>query len=188
MKLVLQPLGKLLRRLAVAPRHPFAAQLLQIFIGGQAPGQLHLGQKLPAELQLQVAHIGHALGVVHGLGDIGEELPHLLLAGEIEGITHGVPGGVVHGGVALDAEQEIVAAEVVLQGVVHIVGSDERNLQLMAQLDEQRVDLVQLGYGMPLDLEVEIAERFFVPQRRLPRLIGAPLHEQARHLSLQTAR
>ncbi len=70
--------------------------------------------------------------------------------------------------------------------VMDIVGGHQRDAELITHRDEGMVHLFELGNGLTLYFEVEIAEYLAVPLCRLPGVLKSSLQNQSRHLPYQT--
>ena len=108
------------------------------------------------ELEGEVDALGDLAGVGQGLGHIGKGLGHLLGAAVVE-IVGGKPHPllVVHAGRGLDAQQNIVGLGVVSAQVMAVVGGDQRQFEIVGQLDEEVVDRGLFGNAVVLDFQVE---------------------------------
>ena len=97
---------------------------------------------------------------------------------------------VVDGLLLLHAHQDLVGPGVLLIQIVAIIGGDERDAGLPAEVDELPVDLLLLREAIGLQLEEEIAAAEDVVEfarYRLPGL-GAPAHAGLRHLPTEASR
>ncbi len=124
------------------------------------------------------------LGVVledrrHLLGRLQEEL----IAGVAKAlrVVHRLPGA--------DAQQDVVRLIVALPQVVHVVGRDERQLELAGERHDAAIDDLLLLDALVLHLEEEVvlAEDVAQPRRRLERRPRLLHFERARHLALEAA-
>ncbi|MCL4535757.1 MAG: hypothetical protein M1370_11445 [Bacteroidetes bacterium] len=87
--------------------------------------------------------------------DLAEDPRHLFGTSQVEILgLHPHPVGIVHGGVGLDAEQDLLGVGVLLADVVDVVGGDHRNAHSAAQLQHAAVDLNLVGEAVVLDLQV----------------------------------
>ena len=125
-----------------------------------------------AELDLQVAFLGHLQRVAHRLGDFGEAGRHLLRGSQVEllfGIPHPLRVGEL--GLGADADQAIVGVRVFFINVMHVVRRDELEAELPGPRDELAVDLGLFGQAVMLQLQVEVlrAERLLEPVNGLAR-------------------
>ena len=85
-----------------------------------------------------VAALGDGQGVVAGLGQLGEQLPHLGRGLEVVAVAVELePVAVGHGGPGLHAEQHLVGGRVRPVGVVQVVGGHQRQVQVLR--DPQQV-------------------------------------------------
>ena len=136
-QLVLEAAARLVGDRVEAALQARFAELGQMLVGRAALRQVGVWQVEAAELQLQVAGIGDALGVVHGLRQLGEAGAHLGLGLDVvDGRVHAHPLLVHHRGVGADAEQDVVVGGVLGRDVVAIDGSDEGNAGLAGDRHE----------------------------------------------------
>ncbi|MBA7675795.1 hypothetical protein ES703_84033 [subsurface metagenome] len=156
----------------------------QELVSGLALGQIHLREVEAAKLQLEVAHLGDTLGILQRLRNILIKRRHLLGALEvIEVAGHLYPLLVMDRGVGADAEQQVVGGSILLVDIVNVVGGDQRYIQFLAHRYQVLVDLLQLGNGMALYLQVEIAEGLLVPESGLLGFFEPPRKDKVRHLA-----
>ena len=128
----------------------------------------------------EIAHLRDQLGVRHGLGHLAEELRHLVAGLQVEFLT-GEPHTflVIDLRAGLNAEHRIVGAGVMLADVVNIVGGDDLQVELFAQLQEPGNDFKLLGDAMVLDFDevVFAAEDLDEASAGLARLLVAVVKE-----------
>ena len=132
------------------------AQLLKIGVPVRLPlGQPELRQVVLAELELHMAQIRHPLGVVDGLGAVGEQGAHLLLALDVELVRlKAHPVGVLHQLAHLDAHEHVLHGGVLPGEVVAVVGGHHGNARLPAQAHDPRDHRLLLRNPVVLDLQV----------------------------------
>jgi hypothetical protein len=95
--------------------------------------------------EVDLAALGDEQGVVAGLGELAEEVAHLLRRLEVELLRLELEPVRVHEGRArLDAQQRRVGLGVAGLGVVQVVGGDKREVEVLGQAQ-------QLALGLPLD-------------------------------------
>ena len=137
-----------------------------------------------------VAALGDEHRVAKRLGMILEDSRHLLgrlqkelIAGVAKAlrVVDGLPG--------TDAEKDVVRLVVALPQVVHVVGRNQRQLEIARERDDAAIDDLLLLDALVLHLEEEVvlAENVAQPRRRLE--CGARLlhFERARDLALEAA-
>ena len=123
----------------------------RVRLGDLVVGQVHL-----AQLELHIALLRQAQGVVQHLRDVGEQGLHLLRC------VHVVPGalkcevGFRHRLLGLGAKQYLVGRLVLLRGVVGVGGGDHLDTVLLAQGQDLLIDLLLTLDAVPLDLQIEI--------------------------------
>ena len=138
-QLVAQTLDGLGRGVWVALPEPGLADLRQVLVGVHAVRGLVAGQVGLAEVQRHVAHIGNQSRIRQGGGaNIGgqpaEKLLHFLRTLYIVGIIlHPQALFVVHRGIGLDADVNVLQAGLVLVDVMSVVGRHQWELQVVAQ-------------------------------------------------------
>jgi hypothetical protein len=104
-----------------------------------------------SEFELQVAPLGDGHRVPQCLRHLAEELPHLSRRFEIEGRRlHAHPPRIFERAVGLDAQQDVLRVGLVGLGIVTIVGGDQRDAELVVQLDQARVDPLIVGIAVVL--------------------------------------
>ncbi len=127
-------------------------------VGGGAVegfGYDEVGQQRAGEVDLEVAALTDAGGVFHRFRAPGEEAPHLLFALHVELVVGEAQAvGVVLLAVGADAEQEIVGIGVALVDVVDVVGADQGDAGLIAELLQERVGPLLFRKAVVLDLQV----------------------------------
>ncbi|GBD15908.1 hypothetical protein HRbin26_00803 [bacterium HR26] len=142
-----------------------------------------------AELELNLAALGDAYGVLQGLRHVLEDAPHLFGALEVELIRlHPHALRIMDRGIGLDADQKVLHRSIGLVEVVDIVGRDQRQAEFPRQADELPVRLLLLGQAVILQLDEEAlgAENVSERHREAPCLLLVAVHEVGRDWSLQT--
>ncbi len=164
-QLVSQPVFNLgARVVAVSLRQTLPAVLSQVLVSRLAGVYGHLGQMQAAELQFQVAEFSDPLGVLQRLWHVRELCGHLLGALEVEEVPgHLQPLLVVHRGVGLNAEHQVLPAGILFLDIMHIVGGHQRYVQLGTEGLQSLVDLFNLRNGVLLYLQVVVTEELLVP-------------------------
>ena len=133
-------------------------------------GSGKVGQLRLAELDGDVGALRDPERVVAGLGQLVEQVPHLvrglqvvLVAVELEAV------GIAHLRSGLHAQERVVRGRVAALDVVAVVGGEQRRLQLLGDLQQQRVGAVLVGDPVVLQLDEERVppEDVLQPPRRL---------------------
>ena len=134
--LIFQLLQILLGAVGVAPGKALAAEGLKVGVPVGIPfGKLELRQVVGAELEVHIAPLSDTGGVFDGLGPVGEEGCHLLLALNVELLgLEAHPGGVLHGAAHLDAHKDVLDGGVGPGEVVGVVGDHQGNAGLLVEL------------------------------------------------------
>ncbi len=97
-----------------------------------------LRQEVPL-LEVQLAEVGHPLGVGDGVGVIREQGPHLLLRLHVAlGAREPEPVGIVEILPRADREQDIVRLGILPAEVVGIVGGHDRQPEVAGELEHAR--------------------------------------------------
>ena len=138
-QLCIEPFRKLLRDCPVLSLHALFAQLAQIFVVLLPVRDRVFREMQLAEFELDVAALRDLHRIVTGLRYRCEDVPHLLLALEIElvvRISHAV--FIVYLGPCLDAQQHIVRLSILLLYVMDVVRRHERDARLLVQTLHQR--------------------------------------------------
>ena len=167
-----------------------ARDVLEVAVDVEAFGHVELRQvDLPAR-NLDVDALGDAHRVAERLGMILEDLRHL--GGGLQEELIAViaqPLRVVDRLPGADAQQDVVRLEVVLPQVVHVVGADQRQVQIARDRQQPGIDDALLVDALELHLEKEVAVAEDVAiagggGHRALRLLAANL---AGHLAFQAA-
>ena len=167
-----QPVLQLLPAVRITQGKALPAQLFKIGIPVRLPpGQLELGQVVGAEVEVHIAQLHNLPGIVDGLGAVGEEGAHFLLAfhKELLGLKPH-PLGVLHQLACLDAHEHVLHGGVLPGEVVAVVGGHQGNAGFAAQAQDARVDRLLLREVVVLDLQV-----VSVLAEQLPHLQGVGL-------------
>ena len=134
-----------------------AAQLLDLVVGEARQDRLAL-------LRAEGAAAGDLDGARHRLGQVGEERDHLVLG--LEAVLGGQPAArllLVDVGAVGDAEQRVVGGVQRAGGEVHVVGGDQRQVEVVGEADEAGLGRLLDGRArgavdrVALDLDVEAA-------------------------------
>ena len=143
---------------AVSVRKPALALLAQPRALGLAVGHLEVRQAQAAEVEVDVAHLGDAQRVVHGVGQLAvEEAAHLGGGLQVELVVlEAHPAGRVDVAGGLDADQQVVRLVLVGRGVVRVVGRDQRQVVAARQLHQLRMEPLLLADPVLLDLDEEV--------------------------------
>ena len=165
------------------------AQLVQIAPGIVSGRNLEMGQFRDAELDLHMAAIRDPLRVFHRFPGIGKQPFHLLFALDVilsAFIAHPVLVRQLFR--RLNAQQDIVRPGVLRMGVVHIVGTDQTDIQIPGDLQEGGVHCLLLRDTVILQLQevIILPEDLPVFQGALFGLIDQPLLNISGHLPCQT--
>ncbi len=149
------------------------------------------GQLVLAQRELEVAHLGDLDGARDGVGDVREDLRHLLGRADVQlRPAEAHPVRVVDGLARADAEHHVVRLVVLAEEVVRVVGGDERDARLLRQLDEVFVDLDLVFELVILNFEevIPLAEDVLKLVRRLRGLFESALLEVRLRDARQTRR
>ncbi len=169
---VLHPLAHVLGHPRVAFGQPLCHQFRQIGLRREAIGHLEGGQVVVPELKGNVAGFGDAQGVVQRLGPLGEQGGHLIAVLQIETVVpHVHVVGVCHDRVGLEAQEDFLRVGVAGVDVVHVVGGDQRNLQVAGDVHQSAVDVGEFGEALViLQFQVEAigAEYVAIPGGGFP--------------------
>ena len=187
--LIFQLLPVLLRLPRIPPGKAPPAQVPEVGLPVViALRQLEMGQVVFAELELHIAQLRDADGVLQRLRSIGEEPRHLRLALDIELLGLKLhPPGIVQGLAHLDAHEDVLHLCVLPPEVVGIVGGDQGDARLLMEAQQPPVHL-------PLDRDAVVLELQIVAvlPKQLPHLQGGllcllivPRHQQLGDLSPQ---
>ena len=136
-------------------------------------------------------------GVAECLGDIGEDLIHLL--GTLEPLLLGVgkPIRVVKSLARAEADQSLVRLAILLVCEVGVIRGDQLHALLGSELDEYLIYLLLLLVGLsiaaflvclvPLQLQVIVLpEESFEPPNSIPSPLNVSMKDMLRHLSAKT--
>ena len=149
------------------------------------------GQKVFFQLEFEVAARSDVEGVGQGVGEVGEQLGHLLARFEIELFAlffHG-PVDVADDVGGLQADQDLAGVGVLLGQVVDVVAGRQRDVQVAGQRHQLRQDLHLFGHAVVLEFDVKIVlEHLAVPAGRLPGLVLAAVQQLVGDLALDAGR
>ena len=155
LQLEAEAIGQLGRRVSVAPGEALLAELDEVVERVPALGHGERRQQDAAELELDVAALGHLERPRHRVLEAGEVAGHLLGRLEEELVRVELPVRRVLERVArLDAEKRLVRERVVGVEVVDVTGRHEREPRLGGERDQLRVHLLLLGEPGVLELDV----------------------------------
>ena len=144
--------------------------------------------RLP-ELDLHVAPIRNTLGILHGLPGIGEKPLHLFFA-----LDEILPALIAHAVIVgqalarLEAKQNVMRISILRIGIMHVVGANQRNVQLLAHPKELRVDDPLLRDAVVLKLQevIPLAKAVLILLRALSGLVIQALLDISGHLARKT--
>ena len=189
-QLILHLRPGVLARGAVAALKALGAELFEVFKAvALALRQLEAGQVVVPELKVEAALGGDLRRVVRGVGAVGKERAHLVLALEVELLrlkAHAL--GVVHRLAGLDAHQHVLVIGVGLVYIVRVVRQRKGDARLVVDAQDAPGGRVLLGDAVALDLEVEVvAEDLAQLQRPLPGLFVLAVDYLARDVAGEAA-
>ena len=175
---------------AVAFAQAVGQQMPQVAVAREVLGRMEDRVMQLLELDFQVALVSHLQRVLHRLGDFGKARLHLLRRTQIElllGVLH--PLRVRQLRLRADADEAVVRMRVGFLDVMHVVGRDELQPELLGPRDQVPVDLGLLGKAVILHLQVKVlrAERLFEPVNRLARFRQLVLLNPLRDFAGQAA-
>ena len=175
---------------AVALAQALGQQMPQIAFAREVLRRMEHRVMQLAELDLQVALLGHLQRVLHRLRDLGKARLHLLRRTQIE-LLLGVPQPLGIGQLRLraDADQAVVRVRVALLDVMHVVRRDQLQAELLRPGNQVPIDLGLLGQAVVLQLQVEVLrpEGLLEPVNRLARLGQLVLLNPLRDFARQAA-
>ena len=131
---------------------PLAGNPLQIGVEGHAVRRLVTRQQGLVEGQLQVAALGDQQRVGARFRHLGKDAVHLLRGLDVELLLLVAQAlGIVHALAGADAHQHVVRRSVLFAQVVAVIGGDDRQAEVLAELQ-------QLGVGAALAVNAVIHE------------------------------
>ena len=162
--------------------------LVQIFPGGITLWHVVLGKLRHAELNLHIAALRNLRRILNGLRRIGKESRHLLRRFHIilaALVAHPVLIRQLLSG--LNTEQNIVGLHILRIGVMDIIGSHKRNIQLLAHAYQGLVYDFLFRQAVVLKLQkiISLSKDLFIFEGRLFGLLIEALHNIPLHLSCQ---
>ena len=153
-----------------------------------------VGQVIGGVFEVHFAHFGDAQSVVEGAGrqvDEGAEgVFHLGAAlEEVGAVAHAHAVLLADLDAGLDAEEDVMRAAVLLAHIVHVVGGDQLQAELLGPGDQGLVDGDQVGdrVFLQLDKEIVAAEDIDIPAEALIGFFFSALVEQLRDLGAEAA-
>ena len=178
---VLQALLGFRSGMGIAAAETLPADLRQIGVGVHIVRGGILGQVGQAKAQFHIAHFGNALGVFQGRRIVGKELGHFRRAFDVVGIIlHPQPLFILHRGVGLDADVDVLQGRFVAVDIMGVVGYDQGKAHFLAEIGQGGVNAGQLGdMFVALQLEeIVFPEQFPIPAEAPPGLVHAALGNQ----------
>ena len=130
--------------------------LAEILVDSHAIGDREVGQEVLAQLHFDIAALGDLDAVFQGVGQVAEQLGHLLGAFEVLLVAVVLrTTRIVEGPALTNADAGFVGLEVFLLDKAHIVGRHQRRAQLVGQGHGAVQLLLVVGTVGALDLQVE---------------------------------
>ena len=149
-----------------ALREPVTRDMLEVRVDGEAVRHAEGRQVIHALRDRDVAALGDEQRVLQAVGNVSEDDAHLLrcLQEELVAVVaHALR--VVDRLAGADAEQDVVRLMVALLQVVHVVGADERQVQLFGERQQATIDdLLPKDVAQPCG-GLERRPRLLHPQR-----------------------
>ena len=184
-------LDPLRERPAEASRHALVAEAFEMRRLVRHPVDPERGRVRHAQVQLQVAHVGHERRVLKGARVVREHALHLVGVFEIDLVAlelHAVGSGQELARV--DAHQRVLGNGVGRLQVVGVVRADHERADLFGDLQEPRRHTLLLLHPVVdhLDEEVLLAEDILILARHAERLIVVVPQKEAVDLASQTRR
>ncbi len=189
--LVLEALADAFVDRAVAADRAFPAQLLEVHLRRTAVVGLEHRQVVDAELDADVAALGDRDRLLQCFRPIGERRGHLRPRLQEQLVrAHPEALRIRDGLAAADAQHDVLRQPVVGLQVVHVVGGDARDAQLLAKRAQSPRDLALLLVAGLGDLEEEVvgAEQFAQLQGRRARASDVVLQHRRGDLRRHRAR
>ena len=186
-----QRAGRVKRLQADQPlRESFAHDVLEVIVQRVGGRHREVRQVVLVGRNIDVAPFGDAQRVCERLGDLAEDLLHFRGGLQIELIAVvPQPIAIVDVLAGADAQQDVVRPMIAVEQVMHVVGRDERHVQLARDRRQPFVDDQLLVDALILHLEEKVARPENVAKLRggLERLPLAPRTDFARHFALEAA-
>ena len=138
-----------------------------------------------AKAQLHIAHFRNPLRIFQRRRIFGKKGGHFLRTFDIIGIVlHPQPLFILHRGVGLDADVDVLQRRFVLVDIVGIISCHQREAKFLAEGGQPGVDGRQLLHVLvPLQLqEIVFPEHFPIPANPPPGILHTALSNQPRHL------
>ena len=167
--------------MGIAAAETLPADLRQIGVGVHIVRGGILGQMGQAKAQFHIAHFGNALGVFQSRRIVGKELGHFRRAFDVVGIIlHPQALFILHRGVGLDADVDVLQGGFVAVDIMGVVGYDQGQAHFLAEIGQGGVNAGQLGdVFVALQLEeIVFPEQFLIPAEAPPGLVHAALGNQ----------
>ena len=163
------PAGRELPQARQPLREALARDVLEVRVDREAVGHAEGRQMVLPLRDRDVAALGDEQRVPQRLGMILEDGRHLLGGLQEELIARvAQPLRVVDRLAGADAQQDVVRLVIALPQVVHVVGGDERQVELARERQDAAVDDLLLLDALVLHLEEEVVLAEDVAQPRRP--------------------
>ena len=169
LEFVLQAVAGLLVAGAVVAAETLLAEAGQVLVGRGAVGRVVPGQVGLPEVQGDVAALGDGHGIGHGVAHqfrvvAGEQGFHFGSGLDVVGVVlHAEPVLVVAGGAGLDPQVDVLQRGMALVDVVGVVGGDDRDSQVMVEVEQALVDAFEaVDEAVLLQLEVVVLAEYLV--------------------------
>ncbi len=190
--LIIQAFPQFLRHLARIPAlEPFAANLFKVGLVFHAIGRLEIRELRLAVMEIEMALLGNAVGVLAGFGHHRKQVVHLVGALDVEFVgaeLHAV--GVGDGLAGLDAQQNALHLGVLAGKIMRVVGRHQRDAGLAGKADQLRQDHIVLFQTvvLKLDVIVALAKQVLIVQSDAFCPLIVPGQDGLGHLPRQTGR
>ena len=174
-----------------APVKPFKDERAQVRLRALAVFRLEAGEKRPAEIEIEIAHIGDPCRILHGLLVIPKQAVHLGGGFEIVFVRFKAQRTTVgETGVRLYAHKYRLRLGVRFFEIMHVVRGDERYAGAFVYAIEPFRDSLLIRYAVILKLEKEIpvAEDRVQLSRVIFRFLALPRGDEPRDRSGETRR
>ena len=189
-KLVIQPVKILLGRIvAVVTVHSGNTLLLKPFKMVSAVGNFKMRKLRVAELKIIIALLGNYPCIFNSLRNMGEKLPHLLLALEIELVALKLKTvALTYRSVCCNADKHLLDFTVLTSDIVGVVRCDKRYARLLGKSYQQRLDLLLFTDTVVLQFKIKIplTENPVIPQSLFLCTFVIVSHQSLRYLAGKT--